>query len=193
MRKFLVVLGLCLVSGSALAQDAGPVDTTPVAVSTVADPAPVVDPVVVVDPAPVAVTADAAPVATATVPVVTEPTTDSEALGMAANLVTAAKSGSWVVFCGFLLMVLIYGFRRFGLDKKIPAKALPWVTLGVGCVMTFSVALANGSTWLHALASGFLVSASATLLWNTVGQHIAGLGKKPTVDATVTQTPPPAK
>lgn len=185
MKKFLVVLGvlsLTMFTSKAWAQDAGvtdpaatvsPVVDADVVAPVVADPSPAVDVV-----APVATVAP-------TAPVVTEPKTDAEALSMAGELITAAKSGHWVVFAGMLLMVIMYGFRRFGLDKKIPANALPWVTLGVGCVTSFAVAIANGKTLLQGLAMGFLISAAASLLWSTIGKHLLGLlDKKPSPPVT---------
>jgi hypothetical protein len=174
--KFLIVALSLMVASPAFAQDAGPTDTVD-AVSNVLESsatdtveqsvAPDVIAADVVEAAP------AAPSTTPTEPTVAPPETDEQAIGMVGDLIAAAKGGQWFVFAGFLLMIVIYAIRRFGLLGKLPSSALPWVTLVLGCITFVSMGLASGMTFGGSLLLGFLTSSAAALLWDAVGKHVA--------------------
>lgn len=173
--KFIVVALSLLIASPSFAQDAGPDITVDAAVEVSAPEADVVEAsdtatAEVAEPAPAVAPAPATP----TEPTVTPPETDEQALGMVGDLISAAKNGQWLVFTGFLLMVLLYAIRRFGILGKLPSSALPWVSLVIGCVTFVSVGLASGMSFGGSLLLGFLTSSAAALLWDAVGKHVAG-------------------
>jgi hypothetical protein len=143
--------------------DAG---AAPVGDAGAAAPAPAVDIVPgtpEVTPAPDAPSATDAPSA---------PTTDAEAVELVKDAVQAARDGSWPLFAGLVLFLIIFAANRFGLAKKVGRKAVPWVTAAVGVGGSLAIGLVGGVPVTEALMHGFFASAEAIALWELVFKHI---------------------
>jgi uncharacterized low-complexity protein len=103
--------------------------------------------------------------------------TDEEAFDVVAQLVDAAKGGQWSLVAAFVVMLLVYVVKRFGLKDKLPSKAVPWVA--AGCSMAGYVAAAlmvEGAAVGEALIGGMATGAAAVGLWEMLFKHF--LGKK---------------
>ena len=96
---------------------------------------------------------------------------DSEVGAIIVQMVDAAKAGHWSVFGGFLVLLLIWLFNRMGLKEKIGSKAVPWVSLGVGALLSVALGLSQGAPILDSLKLGLLEGGVAIALWELVAQH----------------------
>lgn len=189
MRRFfsaLLLSFLFLMTAPAFAQDI-PDAATPAVVEGHADapegdapdagavaPVPAADvvpgtPEVVEEAAPAA---DAPDNATPAVDAPSAPTSDAEAVELVKDAVQAARDGSWPLFAGLVLFLLIFAANRFGLAKKVGRTAVPWVTAGVGVAGSLAIGLVGGVPVTEALMHGFFASAEAIALWELVFKHI---------------------
>lgn len=100
------------------------------------------------------------------------PTSDKEAIEDAVELYKAVESKNWPLASGFLVMLLVYAFNRFGLKDKIGSKAIPWVSLVLGVLSSVGVALASGSPLSAALAAGVTAGLAAIGSWETVFKNL---------------------
>jgi hypothetical protein len=84
----------------------------------------------------------------------------------------AFKSGSWGVGVGGILMLLMAIGRGIGILKWIPAKAVPWVTLGLASLGAIGTGLIAGSDWLTILQAAFTSGLTAIGGWETFGKLV---------------------
>lgn len=88
-------------------------------------------------------------------------------------LLAAGKAGNWSVFAGLLLMILVWGGRKF-LFPRLKGQALAWASAGFGTVAFVGIALAAGTPIVSALVTGLMTGAMATGLWELVGRATLG-------------------
>jgi hypothetical protein len=121
-----------------------------------------------------------APAKDASAPVKEEvkpPVTDEDAGKAVGTAVDLAKQGMWTAVVGFILMLLVWFARRIGILNMVPPKAVPWVTLVLGCVTAVGLVLAGGQGWDQGLVSGGGGAMLATALWEYGFKTL--LGKPP--------------
>jgi len=109
------------------------------------------------------------------VPVKTEvkaPETDAEAGEAIGKAVDLAEQGAWAAMTGFLLMLVVWFLRRIDLLSKIPLKAVPWVTMLLGCVTAVGMVLAGGASWSTALVTGLGGGFMAPAFWEMLFKHL---------------------
>ena len=100
--------------------------------------------------------------------------TDQEAVEDAIALWKAVESQNWPLAAGFLVMILVYIFNRFGLKDKIGAKAIPYVSVALGILAAVGVSLASGGSIAAALAAGVTAGLAAIGSWEAVFKGILG-------------------
>lgn len=93
------------------------------------------------------------------------------------ELIQLAKEGRWGSFVGLALMFLIWILRRF-IWQLIPKNALPWVTLGIGMVVTGAIELGLGVSWWKVLIDAFAASSVAMGFWSLLFKHVLKVEKK---------------
>jgi hypothetical protein len=100
---------------------------------------------------------------------------DEEALSVVEELVNAAKGGQWSLVVAFVIMLLVYVVKRFGLKDKLPSKAVPWVAAGTSMAGYVAAALmVDGAGILDAVLGGLATGAAAVGLWEMVFKHFLG-------------------
>jgi len=102
------------------------------------------------------------------------PETDLEAMKDTVALWKAIQSQDWSLAAGFLVMLLVYVFNRFGLKDKVGAKAIPFVTIAIGILSAIGVALASGGSIPAALEAGVLTGLAAIGSWEAVFKKMLG-------------------
>jgi len=103
---------------------------------------------------------------------------DEEALIAAKDLYSALQQKHWALALGLGLSLLVFALRRAKLLDKVPNKALPWVTAGLG-ILSYVVAalMSEGASIPDALLGGASAGVTAVGLWEMVLKHFLG-GKK---------------
>jgi len=91
------------------------------------------------------------------------------------TLIDAATQGQWVVVAGAAVMVLVaviqWGAKTFA--KRIPAKAMPWVSAAAGTLSGVGLGLLTAKiAWWQAALGGLVAGAAASGLWSLVGKHL---------------------
>lgn len=100
-----------------------------------------------------------------------EPPTNIESIEDAAEsldfLVAAARNGSWPLFAGVLVLLLIFLLDRLvAIKTRVPKKAVPWLAAALGVASSVAAALVSGDLPLaQALLQGFLGGATSVGLW----------------------------
>lgn len=102
------------------------------------------------------------------------PETDLEAVKDAVALWKAIESQDWPLAAGFIVMLLVYVFNRFGLKDKVGAKAIPYVSIAIGILSAVGVALASGGSVAAALEAGVLTGLAAIGSWEAVFKKFLG-------------------
>jgi drug/metabolite transporter (DMT)-like permease len=83
-----------------------------------------------------------------------------------------------------LIMMLVFAFNKY-FKKLVPAKALPWVAVGVGVLTAVATKLAGiamgtpTTEWLTVIGSGVISGATASGLWSLLGKHFFGAKAAP--------------
>ena len=75
---------------------------------------------------------------------------------------------------GFIIMLLTW-IVNFALGKfgwSIPAKYLPWVSVGLGVASQVAFALAAGVGWIDAVLAGVAVGFGGSGAYSAFGKHI---------------------
>lgn len=101
------------------------------------------------------------------------PETDGEAGALISKLLDYGQNGHWTLFAGVLLLLLIWGFNKLGLAKKVGRKWVPWVTLGIAAVASIGVGLASGESIWDAAKLGLLEGGLAIALWELIAKHLS--------------------
>lgn len=173
-----LMLALFLMGSPAFAQDTAPdagAKAADVTVTSDTKAKPEVEPdgkAGVVPPAEVTAGSPASEDPTPTVTGVDKVPETPEEVGTVINmLLDAAQNGHWTVFVGLLLLLLVWGFNKLGLAAKIGSKWVPWVTVGIGAVVSVSVGLATGAGVLDSLKLGLLEGGIAIALWELLVKH----------------------
>lgn len=133
------------------------------AVVDVTTPAPVVAPV-----EEEAAVAGEAPPPPPTEPMPVTPAELGETIDKA---ILAAEGGHWTVLAGFLIMILIWVLRRFGVFASL-SKSLPWISMVVGGIAVFASYLASGYPVGMAILYAFFSGGGAIAMWETVFKHV---------------------
>lgn len=92
------------------------------------------------------------------------------------DFLNALQQHNWPVVVGFVIVFLIYGANRMGLDKKIDPKLIPALSIVLGLLSAIGAQLILGISWTEAVTKGFMAGATATGLWETVLKHILPKG-----------------
>jgi hypothetical protein len=98
---------------------------------------------------------------------------EEELDGLIDGIADAYQSKDWTLVFAFALMIIIVVVRKLGiLDKFVPVKALPWVSLGIGVLWAVGSALVAGQAWVSAIIQVMTVGLSATGLWEALGKSV---------------------
>lgn len=95
------------------------------------------------------------------------------------SIVAAVEQGHWAVLAGAVLTVLVWIARRMLGEKKLPAKAVPIVNAVIALAVSIADYLVRDVPWYTAVASGFIVGATAGGFWSMLGKHVLPLPDKP--------------
>lgn len=116
-------------------------------------------------------------------------TPDQSALN---DFLNALHQHNWPVVVGFVIVFLIYGANRMGLDKKIDPKLIPALSIVLGLLSAIGAQLILGISWTEAVTKGFMAGATATGLWETVLKHVLpkGLNVPAIADTAVAEEAP---
>lgn len=109
---------------------------------------------------------------------------DKEAVEAAKGLYGALQQKQWALALGLALSLLVFGLRRTGVLNKVPAKALPWVTAGLG-VLSYVIAalMAEGASIPDALLGGATAGVTAVGLWEMLLKHFLSAKKEEAADS----------
>ena len=102
------------------------------------------------------------------------PESDLEAMKDTVALWKAIQSQDWPLAAGFLVMLLVYVFNRFGLKDKVGAKAIPYISMAIGILSAVGVALASGGSIAAALEAGVLTGLAAIGSWEALFKKVLG-------------------
>jgi hypothetical protein len=96
---------------------------------------------------------------------------------------TAFTAKEWGIFVGGLIMVVVW-FARMFLLARLSSDWLPWVSSGMGVLLSISIDLTSKVPWWKAVLNGLLVGAAASGLWSQVGKNLlpSELKKKETIE-----------
>lgn len=100
----------------------------------------------------------------------------SEVISTFQVIIEAARAGNWGLLAASVLMIMVWVLRRF-VWTSINADWLPYVTVGVAAVVSWSGAVISGAAVLDALwvaAGGLFAGLSAVGLWELLGKKILG-------------------
>lgn len=100
------------------------------------------------------------------------PETVEEAVETATALLDALQSKNWPLFAGCSLTLLVFGANEFGLKDKVGAKAVPWISLGVGAAGTVGLGLVAGLPVGDAIMQGVMAGVAAVGGWELLFKHI---------------------
>lgn len=132
------------------------------------------EPVTVVEPTATPATVDAPAADTDEPAPGAEVLTTEDALALLPQIIAAAKSGNWGLLIALVLMVVVYVLKTF-VWKKLPKEAVPYVTIGVTSVTSFSAAILAGSSVADSVligVGGLLMGLSAIGVWEVLGKKI---------------------
>lgn len=116
----------------------------------------------------------AAALAQAVAPNPEDPNSIIEAIGR------AAQSGQWALLAGFVVMLATWAVSKLpGLRDRLPAKALPWLAMGLGVLTNFLISLGSGIKWYQALISGVTQGLLAAGGYSAIGRWMPVVGSKP--------------
>lgn len=93
------------------------------------------------------------------------------------TLVEALKGKDWPLAVGLALSLVVALASKMGLRSLVPAKALPWVTVGLAVAGTVGAALSAGVPVAEVIVQGILAGVAAIGGWELLFKHI--LGSKP--------------
>lgn len=100
------------------------------------------------------------------------PETDAEAGEAIGTAIDLAERGAWTAFVGFVLMLVVWFLRRIKIMAMIPPKAVPWVTMALGCLTAVGLVFAGGQTWGNALVHGIGGGLIAPTMWEMLFKHV---------------------
>jgi hypothetical protein len=78
----------------------------------------------------------------------------------------AIESKQWPVVIGILLTGIVYILRRVGLEERVNAKALPWITLVLATSANIGAALAAGIAVVDTLWTALYTASIAMASWD---------------------------
>ena len=110
--------------------------------------------------------------------IVVPPETDAEAGEAIGTAIDLASHGAWTAFIGFILMLVVWFLRRIKILAKIPKKAVPWVTVILGCLTAVGLVLAGGQSWVVALTQGIGGGLAAPAMWELGFKHLSAGASK---------------
>ena len=118
--------------------------------------------------------AEAAPAAKAeAAPAAAKQMSPEEVVALGKTILDAAKGGNWGLAVAGILMLLVWGLRKFFL-KKIPSSYMPWVAAGTGIAGAVAANLQAGQAWGEAILSGLMAGAAASGLYSMIGKKFLG-------------------
>jgi len=88
------------------------------------------------------------------------------------NLLDALAAHHWPLAAGLLIVFVVYGANRLGLQEKVGPKFIPWVAVGLGILSAVGAQLLTGISWEEAIGKGFAAGATATGLWEMLLKHL---------------------
>jgi hypothetical protein len=103
------------------------------------------------------------------------PETLDEAEEVFMALLATGKAGKWSIFGGLVIMLLVFGLRKW-VFKALSGQALAWTSALVGMAAYIALALVTGTSPVTAIFTGLTTGAMASGLWELVGR--AATGKK---------------
>jgi len=172
--KYLIFIFILLFTINSFAQEVTSPASDDIAVPAIAEPGPVMDiqpvdtpavpdtqPTVDVKEAP----KDAEPFPSAAIPV--------DDIGvLISKLLIAVREGDWKVAVGFVLMILLWVFRKF-IWNSLNTGYMPWISAGVGFIGFLSAGLVAGMPLWDLAWQGITTGLVACGLWSLIGKHLA--------------------
>ena len=90
-------------------------------------------------------------------------------------LAEAVESGAWPVAFGLFLTILVAVVRKFALGDKLPAKAVPWVSIVLAVLGSVGAGLSTGMAVGEAVLAGLAAGLAAIGGWEAVFKHVKAL------------------
>lgn len=87
------------------------------------------------------------------------------------GVVEAAKKKEWVLFAGFLLLIVTFLVDRI-LKQRIPKRIVPWLSVILGVASQVALYMATGRDPIEGVIAGVVVGLLAVGSYDTVGKHI---------------------
>jgi hypothetical protein len=111
------------------------------------------------------------------------PETDEEAIQTAISILDAIKAGQWPLAVGLILSLGVYLVNRFALKDAVSAKAVPWVSFGVGVAGATATGLLTGTPVVDSITAGVLAGVAAIGGWEMLIKNLTGGDKEPEAPA----------
>ena len=80
-------------------------------------------------------------------------------------IVTSIEAGNWSVAFGAMILLLLYGYRRYGHRLKYDSKYVPWVAIAVTVLAEIGVSLKGDVTLTKALVDGAMIALGGSGFW----------------------------
>ena len=80
-------------------------------------------------------------------------------------IVKSIEAGNWSVAVGALLLLLLYGYRRYGHRLKYDSKYVPWVAIGMAVLAEIGVSLKGDIPASKAIADGVMIALGSSGFW----------------------------
>lgn len=80
-------------------------------------------------------------------------------------IVENIEAGNWNVVLGALILLLLYGYRRYGHKLKYDSKYVPWVAIGAIVLAEVGISLKGDVTLTKALVDGAMIALGGSGFW----------------------------
>jgi len=108
-------------------------------------------------------------------PIEVEVQGEGDVVGLVGKIVQSAQSKNWSLLTGAIILILVWAFNyvvlRFVTMPTWWPKALPWVSMAIGLLSQFGLALLAGEGWAQALNTGVQVGLLASGSWSALGKY----------------------
>jgi hypothetical protein len=96
------------------------------------------------------------------------------------EILSDTRANEWALMVSGIIMLGVGMVRRLRLVSKLPSRAVPWVSVGIGVAAVIADDLSTGGAiTVGRLTQGALAGLAASGAWGLVGRHLPIVGKPP--------------